>query len=153
MIEHSEFWRHDFEYEREEVLHRLEAQNQLGQAALKSMMLVNGGAIIALLTFVGNKGTVANACAVKWGMGLFGAGLFFALFAYFGAYFSQADAMLTAAYRVRNAQSQMAGGEGVEPPPIHERRANVLLFSAVGCVLLSLLLFGAGAIATMNGIL
>jgi len=86
-MEPSDYWIHEFNYQREEVLHRLEVQNGLGQSALKSMMLVNGGAIISLLTFVGNKGGVVNVCALKISMGMFCAGLVCALAAYFGAYF------------------------------------------------------------------
>ena len=149
----DEYWRHDFEYEREEVLHRLEAQNELGQAALKSMMLANGGAIVALLTFIGNKGPVLSKLMIKIGFGCFGAGLFVCLLAYFFAYFSQAEAMYVAAFRVQNAQSQMYGRPGVEAPPKHEKRATAYLLTAIGLLLVSLLAFGFGSCFTLQALI
>jgi hypothetical protein len=152
-MEPSEYWLQEFSYQREEVLHRLEVQSALGQAALKNMMLVNGASIVSLLTFVGNKGAVVDASALKTSMAMFGGGLFSALAAYFGAYFSQANFMNVAGYRVVNAQSQMAGGDQIPTPPIFEKRGTILLYGAVGFVLLALALFGAGAVFALNGIL
>ncbi|MGA1853018.1 hypothetical protein VH570_19480 [Sphingobium sp. HT1-2] len=151
-MDSSEFWKHEFDYQREEVLHRLEVQNQLGQGALKSMMLTNGGAIIAVLTFVGNKGAIVSTVALQWGLGLFGFGLFAGLLAYFGGYFSQSQFMNVACYRVINAQQQMAGGEPVEVPSSYEKIGSWLLYAAVALLFLSLLSFGGGAIATLKAI-
>ena len=152
-MELSEYWRHEFDYQRAEVLHRSEVQNQLGQGALKSMMLVNGGAIIALLTFVGDKGKVADVLSLKIGMGCFGAGLFSGLLAYFAAYFSQADFMNHAAYLTVRAQAKMVGGEEIVPPKVHVKRGSILLFAAVGLLLTSLSAFALGSAASLNGIL
>lgn len=136
-----------------EFMHRLEAQNELGQAALKSMMLVNGGAIVGLLTFVGNKGTVANACALKMAMGMFGVGLFLGLLAYFGAYFSQAQFMFVLGHRIECEKSEMAGVEQKEVPSVYAQRGLWCLWLAIISLFGSLLCFGAGALAALNGIL
>ena len=152
-MEPSEYWRHEFESQRAESMHRSEVANTLGQSALKSMMLVNGGAILSLLTFVGNNGKVLSAFYLKVGMGLFGAGLFCALLAYFGAYFAQGDFMNVAAYRATDAQSKMINGDGIETPEIYEKRGTGLLWAAVALVMLSLLLFGGGVIASLSAII
>lgn len=149
----AEYWRHEFDYQREEVLHRLEVQNELGQGALKSMMLTNGGAIIGLLTFVGNKGTVGDPDLLRWGLGCFGVGLFLGLLAYFGAYFSQAHFMDHACYKVVNAQSRMAGMEEVVVPPLHETRGMRWLYSSVLLLLGALIMFATGALVTLNAII
>lgn len=149
----EDFWRHEFERQRDEMIHRLEVQNTLGQAALKSMMLANGGAIISLLTFIGNKAGVHDAHALKVAFGLFGAGLFSSLFAYTGAYFSQGMFMQHAGFRMVDAQSKMGGGQPVEVPEKFDRWGKRLLYSAIASVIFSLLFFGAGIIASISGIL
>jgi len=47
----------------------------------------------------------------------------------------------------------MMGGEDIEEPPIYRKRGSILLYGAVVFVLLSLVLFGAGSIFALNGIL
>ena len=61
--------------------------------------------------------------------------------------------MHVAGYRVVHAQSKMMGGEDIEEPPIYRKRGSILLYGAVVFVLLSLVLFGAGSIFALNGIL
>lgn len=153
MMEHSEFWLHEFDYQRAEMLHRLEVQNELGQGALKSMMLVNGGAIIALLTFLGNKQATFDHGAVQCAMWFYGSGLFFCLLAYFGAYFSQANFMQTAGYRVVNAQSRMANDVGTEVPEKYAADGMKCLYAAIASLFFSLVLFGGGSAFAIKGIL
>jgi len=65
----------------------------LGQSTLKSMMLINGGAAVALLAFLGNlitrTGSSANVVAFAGSMRLFVIGVFLAAVAYATTYFSQ----------------------------------------------------------------
>jgi hypothetical protein len=148
-----EYWRLEAEYQARELIHRLEVQNQLGQAALRSMVLVNGGAIIGLLTFIGNTSSVVSAGHLKFGMVLFGIGLLLALLAHFGAYFSQAEFMNVAAHRALEAQARMVERDLAQPDRDHMRKGDVYLCSAIGALLLSLLAFGGGSWAALNGIL
>lgn len=136
-----------------EMMHRMEVQNQLGQSALKSMMLVNGGAIIALLTFIGNEAHIANASYLKCGLSMFGAGLFLSLLAYFAAYLGQADFMNVAGIRMVDMRAQSMEVDSEETPEIFEKRGMKLLWAAIGLLFGSLLLFGLGAVASINGIL
>ena len=66
----------------------------LGQSALKSMMLINGGAAAALLAFLGSliaraSPSAANIIAFAGSMRLFVIGVFLAALAYATTYFSQ----------------------------------------------------------------
>ena len=65
----------------------------LGQSTLKSMMLINGGAAVALLAFLGNlitrSGSSTNVVAFAGSMRLFVIGVFLAAVAYATTYFSQ----------------------------------------------------------------
>ena len=65
----------------------------LGQSTLKSMMLINGGAAVALLAFLGNlitrSGPSGSIVAFADSMRLFVIGVFLAAIAYATTYFSQ----------------------------------------------------------------
>ncbi len=64
-----------------------------GQAALKSAMLINGGASVATLTFIGNtfrdRTTLPQAQILSWSLTVFAAGVFFSAVASGLAYCSQ----------------------------------------------------------------
>jgi hypothetical protein len=65
----------------------------LGQSTLKSMMLINGGAAVALLAFLGNlitrSGSSTNVVVFAGSMRMFVVGVFLAAVAYATTYFSQ----------------------------------------------------------------
>jgi hypothetical protein len=65
----------------------------LGQSTLKSIMLINGGAAVALLAFLGNlitrSGSSTNIVAFAGSMSMFVVGVFLAAVAYATTYFSQ----------------------------------------------------------------
>lgn len=65
----------------------------LGQSTLKSIMLINGGAAVALLAFLGNlinrSGPSSNVVAFADSMRMFVIGVFLAAVAYATTYFSQ----------------------------------------------------------------
>tara|TARA_R110001606_G_scaffold264379_1_gene413046 strand:+ start:621 stop:944 length:324 start_codon:yes stop_codon:yes gene_type:complete len=66
---------------------------------LRSLFIVNGGALIALLTFIGNIDLESRSLlSLQWSFLGFGAGLFFALVATFFSYFSQGLSSLTSTY-------------------------------------------------------
>lgn len=70
-----------------------QATVDLAISGLKSLLIANGGALIALLTFIGNfyeQPTVQQG--LWWAFGLFAVGLVSALFATLFAYFSQGEA-------------------------------------------------------------
>ena len=76
---------------------RLQYQHEYTLAGLKTLILINGGAIIGLLTYAGNAASAAKAAAIGDQLGVsfvgYVVGLALAVFAYLGAYFSQAQFM------------------------------------------------------------
>jgi len=74
----------DYETYKAEEAQRLGFQHDFAQAALKSAVLVNGGAIVALFTFLGNEKVVVHPDLLFWSFGSFAAALGSGLAAYFG---------------------------------------------------------------------
>ena len=85
---------------------RHEAAVSYAQSALKTLVVVNGGAIIALLTFIGNQGGQFDPRGIFWSFVWFGFGLSLAIMAYFPAYLSQIKYL-------ESARSRMSGNEEI----------------------------------------
>ncbi|MCB5423971.1 hypothetical protein H0274_01760 [Altererythrobacter sp. CC-YST694] len=136
-----------------EMRHRSEVGNQLGQATLKSLMLVNGGAIISLLTFIGNKGAVAHPELIKDAMLCFGFGIFTTLIAYFCAYFSQNAFLFYASAVSENGNRELSDDTPEYDPDLYLRRGNKALYGAIALSVISLSCFIGGALTAVNAIL
>lgn len=72
-----------------EAQDRIKYQVEFAQSALKSLVLVNGGGILSLLTALGNSSMHHDNQGMFWSFVWFGCGLGSGLTAYFGAFFSQ----------------------------------------------------------------
>lgn len=156
-MDDSEFWRHEYAFRCEDVAVRVKYQHEFSIAALKSLMLANGGAIIALLTFIGNGKSHLEPGALRWAMLFYGAGLVLGLFTYFGAYMSQGEFVSAASYQMVTAQERMRGNMPDESWRAEaDRRMKVgtrYIALAVGLAILSLILFGVGCWQALTGIL
>ena len=84
---------------------RLDFSVGYAQAGIKALFLVNGTAILALLTFLGNGGDLHEPRAIFWAFVWFTCGVTAVLIAYFGAYFSQAYYMQVSIAAAWNAQA------------------------------------------------
>ena len=73
---------------REEILERIRIQAAIGGSAMRTVVLVNGGAVIALLTFIGNTRT-SGGLTLSLGLGCFLFGLALGLVAHAAAFMSQ----------------------------------------------------------------
>jgi hypothetical protein len=73
----------------DEAKDRLRYQVEFAQAVIRNLLLVNGGAVLALLTALGNSTIRYNPRGLWWAFFWFGLGLVAALAAYFAAFFSQ----------------------------------------------------------------
>jgi len=114
----------------EEYKLKFQATVQSGQAALKSAFLINGGAAIALLAFIGNVWTKTQANVN---------GLGFPLLLYvFGVLFPAVASGLT-------YLSQYQYGKSVKDDDYFARSARKINWAGIGFVILSYFLF---AIAT-----
>lgn len=141
------------EYYQGEIRHRTEVGNELGQATLKSLMLVNGGAILSLLTFIGNTGTVAHPDLVKDAMLCFGFGISANLIAYFCAYLSQNAFMFYVSALLENSLRLLSGKPLEAKQKDYRKIGNRALYGTIARALGSLGCFVGGALTAMNGIL
>lgn len=125
---------------------------------LRSLFLVNGGALLALLTFIGNAGIPENASeSYSFAFFAFGAGVIFALISVFFSYFSQGVAGLVSAYDADWIYfSQIEGkkvAEELKADGNRERKVNQRLrYIAVGCALASGALFTIGIFFAFDGV-
>jgi hypothetical protein len=65
------------------------ALSPIALAALKAVYLLNGGAAVALLAFLGHAASEGQRLDLRWPMGLFLTGVFLAALAHVGAYLTQ----------------------------------------------------------------
>lgn len=142
----------DYRLNSEEALERLKYQVDYSQAALRNLQLVNGGAIVALLTFIGNTDQVINDSAIWWSFLWFSAGLFLSLAAYFGAYLSQSSFMNVAFKQAWQAQHRAQGSKAEFDFADDLKRGNWALYSAISMAVGSLLCFFVGAFVGLSGL-
>jgi len=146
----------DYETLKAEEAQRLGFQHDFSQAALKSAVLVNGGAIVALFTFLGNDKTVINPEWLFAAFGCFAFSLACGLAAYLGAFLSQGFYMNMVAYRAtasRNAMAALANEDGHDTKEKrHERLGDISIRSAIGASVLSLVGFVGGSFCTLMGL-
>jgi len=142
----------DYRANMEDAGERLRYQVQFSQAALKNLHLVNGGAVLALLTFLGHTDLNVNYRAIWWAFVWFGLGLATSLASYFGAYFSQAHFMNVSIMEAWNAQQRARG----LPPPHdyrpHFRVGNLYMYLGIAAAVVSLALFVIGAFVGLSGL-
>lgn len=135
-----------------EAAERLKFQVDYSQAALRNLSLVNGGAIVALLTFIGNTDADFNARAIWYAFGWFSGGLSCSLLAYFGAFFSQLFFMSQTMHQAWNAQERAVGREEKYEIESDYNFGNVAMYGAVVLALLSCIFFVIGAFVSLGGL-
>ena len=120
---------------------RHEAAVGYAQATLKTLTLVNGGAIISLLTFIGNESVRPEKEAIFWSFVWFSAGLTLSTLAHGLAYLVQESYLSSASNRMVGGEQRASDGRG-----------NGLILGAALCCLASLALFFAGALVALDAI-
>lgn len=134
---------------------RIDFQVGYAEQGLKALMLVNGGAIVALFTFIGNEAPVVlDTGKVWWAFRCFAAGAALTLVAYFGAFLSQGNYYLSSQHEAWNCQIKMLTGEPgnydyVGPFKIGRRWERLGAAAAIA----ALLAFIAGAHFAIQGVL
>lgn len=117
------------------------ASIQSGQAALKSVILINGVASVAILAFIGNLATSEKSKALipilSCSLAYFVFGTLVAAMASGGAYLSQAY------YSQANQEE-----ENAEAMERWEKRGKVFQYTTIIFVIVSYILFGLGALLT-----
>ena len=132
---------------------RLRFQIEFAQAALGNLLLVNGGAILALLTALGNSRLEHDDRGVFWSFVWFGCGLSTALLAYFCAFYSQLHFYNSASYKTWNTQAQLHALEAQYDHVGDFSRGNLALFLGAMLAFLSLAMFVTGSFVALEALL
>ena len=132
---------------------RLKLANEYAHGALKGLFVANGGAIIALLTFVGNTKTRISATSdLRCGFQLFSLGLAAVLMAYVAGYVSHAFYM-QAEFNLSAQEDSKAYQTGEQfTHQAQERRGSCAEYTGIGLAVLSLIMFVCGAFAALDAI-
>jgi hypothetical protein len=124
----------------EGYVEEFKATIQAGQAALKSAILINGGASVAILAFIGNLATSEKSKALipilSCSLAYFVFGTLVAAMASGGAYLSQA------------AYSKVNQEETTEATERWKKRGKAFQYTTIIFVIASYILFGLGALLT-----
>lgn len=147
--------RQDYAAYQAEAADRLRFQVSLVESGLKTLMLVNGGAIVALLTFLGNA---ADRTLFQWsylqaGFALFALGVACAMVAHLAAFFSQGcyhEASQFQAWNAQDATADKPPSHDIEPPMAKGAHAE---FAGIALAVLGLLAFICGAVLSLWGII
>ena len=135
----------DYKVHVDEIPQRLQFQQDLALAALKGLTLVNGGAVVGLLTFIGNRNVHVIQALLGNGMIAFVTGLVLNLSAYILGYISQAIFMNVTTHQAWNDQRVMMGLEMDDEPARYLKIGNRVLYPAILTAIGSLVAFGTGA--------
>jgi hypothetical protein len=134
------------------VADRLKFQVDFAQAALKNLTLVNGGAIVALFTFLGHDGERLNLRLLWWSFASFSLGLIFVLAAFLAAFYSQLFFMNTSQYQMWNSQLEIVGRNPEHDFIAEFKKGNCALIVAIALAVLSLIVFVVGAGFALGGV-
>src|SRR5690242_19738278 len=137
----------DYDLAKADLLERLKFQASFAEIAWRSLTLVNGGAIVALLTFVGNAKPDVNANWLWDAFVAFCFGLAFCIASILTGFLAQAYFMKSTISNAWNFQAQMHGHQ-----PRYTTEAlgelcigNIFEGIAVAAAVLSLVAFVIGA--------
>ena len=129
---------------------RLQYQHEFSLAGLKALILINGSAIIGLLTYAGNASSKVAAGQLQGAFTSYVAGLVLGVLSYIGAYLSKAEFM-----QVSTLEGQQllgipsASGRTSES---YRRVGTWVVRFAVACAFFSLVGFVAGSGYAMKAV-
>ena len=139
----------DYKAEIDEVRERTRYQVEYSQALLRNLQLVNGGGVIALLTFIGNSDANFYFRGIWWSFLWFASGLFVALISYFCAFYTQLFFQQQTFKQAWNAQLRSKGLPAHYEIRSDFAKGNIALISGVICASASLLCFVAGSFVAL----
>lgn len=149
----AEIARLDYENWRTEYIERLGHQVQFAHAAIRGATLVNGGAIIALFTFIGNSKALFDRTGIWWAFGAFGSGLFLALLTSLFAFLSVGNYLGSTQQQLWNAQLEMLNRPARYDADSTWKIADRWQLVGILALVLSLLAFGSGSIFALNAVM
>lgn len=134
---------------------RLESISNFAQSLWKSLMIVNGGAIVALFTLIGNSDLAVDKFWLWWAFLTFAIGLGATLLSNFGAYVTQSAYWQHDMSGAWNAQEQMHG----RPPKwvkevAHSSSLGTMFeWGALGSAILALAAFLVGSWCALKAVI
>ena len=132
---------------------RLRYQVDFAQAVIRNLLLVNGGAVLALLTALGNSSIHHDERGMWWAFFWFGGGLITALGAYFAAFYSQFFYYNGTMYQAWNAQRTAHDLKQAHDPMPQFKRGDLALTLGVCATSLSLCAFVLGSFIALDALL
>ncbi len=151
--EWREVFKAEYELQQQEIAERLKYQQELAVGGLKTLTLINGGAMISLFTFIAGANAIFDHRAIWWSFVWFATGLIGTTVAYLAGYFAQAQFMNVAHYDAGNAQRKMVGQPADLDTTSFYKVGNVWLMLATFGAVASLIAFVAGAAVALGGFL
>ncbi len=137
----------------EEAADRLRFQVEFAQASMRNLLLVNGGAVLALLTALGNSSMSHNDRGMWWAFFWFSVGMLAALAAYFAAFFSQYFYYNGTLFQAWNAQQAAHDLENSHDPMPQFKRGDLSLVSGVIAATGSLIAFVIGSFVALDALI
>lgn len=123
---------------------RLQYQHEYTLAGLKTLIIINGGAIIGLLTYAGNASDKVDAARFESSFAGYAIGLGLAVFTYLTSYLSQAELMnasISEAYKQRGFAILEKGKHA----PDYTKRGMRWVYAGIALAVASLGGFGIGS--------
>jgi hypothetical protein len=144
----------DFELAKLDVLERLKFQAEFAQTAWKSLTLVNGGAIVALFTFIGNARPMLDQSRIWIGFVCFAVGLSTNIVSIMAGFLAQAFYMKTTTSAAWNKQAEMHGyaPQYADEQMREARIGDIWEVVAIAACVLSLVTFVIGAGFSLAGV-
>lgn len=138
----------DYAFTREDAAERVRIQASLADRALQALLISNGGALIALFSFVaGSASLKLTATGLRWTFALFVCGLFLGLVAHLLAFMSQDRFMHSSFEQMQRFQRIMHSGEWEEITQAELnpfRHGAICYYFGLGLAMLSMISFAAG---------
>lgn len=147
-----EMARQDYAAQTAEAAQRLQYQIDYSKMLLNALTVGNGGAILALLTFIGNTGAKTDPAQMKWAFGIYGAGLVLVFLSYTGAFFSQSHFYEASQHQAWNDQAKSVGATANNDVKGPMGKGLSGLGFGVLMAMLSLAAFIGGSIAALTAI-
>lgn len=136
----------------DETNDRLRYSVEYAQSGMKGLFLANGGAIISLLTFIGNTEREISPVGIRWAFVWFTIGLIATIGAYLAAYLTQGYAMHASFNRSLQAQSDSRGLGRAYDFDCWEKKCDWSEVAGLSCAVAALLMFAIGAFVALDAI-
>ena len=134
----------------EDAKARLQYQHEYALAGLKTLILINGGAVIGLLTYAGNASSKSSANTFGGSFAGYAVGLALAVIAYLGAYFSQAEFMQYSTLEAYDLLGRKSSTKRSKES--YAKVGTIAVYLAVAFAIFSLVSFGIGSLYALTAV-